>query len=615
MKSYKAIFGWGLLAIAFATSVIAFPRSTYLERLPEASIVLWFYVICKIVAEDGKMRSGGRLIWIGFESVVVAGIGYFFVRLIGSVMLFLPQLWFYLAILLDPFDLLGGGMRDSEAMKTGKLAPHWQPAPKTRSPGFYCLAVLGLLVLYWRMTAMSADNSGNVSLGLVCPAEEVQAIKNWFAAMGGLIVGEEGNSYRFQDFPGSEKVFGRNFEFSDRFIRTISSAEFALQQAKNPSDRFEGLLDLYSSKIESMFNDLRPKVIIVGFREHEADLRVTNPHLSAKERSALEYMQQDENAQAELFAPDPEELAKVAELRPQAEELLYRNFYRALKARLMQRPNAVPLQVIREHTYREDKATQSGATRAWNLGTSLFYKAGLLPWRPKNLPSNFCFVGVSFHHLKRRAGNLMYASVAQAFSSTVQPFVLRGATIPRDQVDFKQPYLKKAEAADLIERVIDAYLQNSGTLPDRIVIHKTSRYHEEEAAGFDAGLSRVPAIDLIWLAQTGFRMVKKGTQEVWRGTWVDVDDRDHYLFTTGYVPWWREYPGPHIPAPLLFGSYRKTDLRTRAEEILTLTKMNWNSSDGLSRNPVTISFARRVGMVMTELPEDTEPNPSYRFYM
>jgi hypothetical protein len=43
--------------------------------------------------------------------------------------------------------------------------------------------------------------------------------------------------------------------------------------------------------------------------------------------------------------------------------------------------------------------------RAWNLAVSLYYKAGGLPWRPADLPSNVCFVGISFHHLKRRARN------------------------------------------------------------------------------------------------------------------------------------------------------------------------------------------------------------------
>ncbi|HUK02979.1 MAG TPA: hypothetical protein VLW26_11935, partial [Steroidobacteraceae bacterium] len=367
---------------------------------------------------------------------------------------------------------------------------------------------------------------------------------------------------------------------------------------------------------ESLFVDGGPSTVIVALPEEEAELRILNPQLSQRERDALEHLQKEEDErQTSLFAPDPDELKRLAELKPQADELLYRRFYRALKARLMQCRNAVPIQVVREHTYREDKATQSPATRAWNLGVSLFYKSGNVPWKPVGLPENFCFIGVSFHHLKRQGGDVVYASVAQAFSTTVLPFVLRGAVLGRDQIRNRQPYLTEAQSADLVTRLIQAYEDLAGVRPDRVIIHKTSRYQKEEITGFSRARGLVPALDLIWLGQTGLRLVKKGSEEVWRGTLVSVNDADQYLFTTGYVPWWREYPGPHIPSPMQFGSAFPTDLPERAREILALTKMNWNSSDGLSRYPVTISFARRVGSIMTELADDPNPNPSYRFYM
>lgn len=169
------------------------------------------------------------------------------------------------------------------------------------------------------------------------------------------------------------------------------------------------------------------------------------------------------------------------------------------------------------------------------------------------------------------------------------PFVLRGALIGRDQLRRRQPYLTEAQSSDLVTRLVTAYQDLAGVTPDRLVIHKTSRYQREEIAGFSRARELVPAMDLIWLGQTGFRLVKKGTDEVWRGTLVDVNETDHYLFTTGFVPWWWKYPGPHIPAPLQFGCPHETDLAQRAREILALTKMNWNSSDGLERYPVTIS--------------------------
>jgi hypothetical protein len=42
--------------------------------------------------------------------------------------------------------------------------------------------------------------------------------------------------------------------------------------------------------------------------------------------------------------------------------------------------------------------------------------------------------------------------------------------------------------------------------------------------------------------------------------------------------------------------------------------MNWNSTEGIGRHPITISFARKVGTLMTELSDNQTPNPSYRFY-
>src|SRR3546814_15248295 len=93
------------------------------------------------------------------------------------------------------------------------------------------------------------------------------------------------------------------------------------------------------------------------------------------------------------------------------------------------------------------------------------------------------------------------------------------------------------------------------------------------------------------MRSTAFRLIRKGTQEPWRGTLCTVGD-EHYLFTSGYVPWWDEYPGPHIPAPLHLGSCGPTDIRQRAAEILSLTKLNWHSSTGLGRSPIPVSFDR-----------------------
>jgi len=113
--------------------------------------------------------------------------------------------------------------------------------------------------------------------------------------------------------------------------------------------------------------------------------------------------------------------------------------------RIMTHQNPVPVQVVRRDTFLgADDDGHSFATRSWNLATSMFYKAGHEPWRPADLPGNTCFVGISFHHLKRREGDVVYASVAQAFSNEIEPFALKGSTLPHEQRRDGQPYLNQA---------------------------------------------------------------------------------------------------------------------------------------------------------------------------
>lgn len=464
---------------------------------------------------------------------------------------------------------------------------------------------------------VDAGKLHEVRLALVGPAADVEAARAWLSRLNSFMPAVEGNSARYPNWPGAPSALGVRFLLEDRFIRHIDPARLNLAIQKGLArDGFEDLLDLFDGRIQGLLGDGSPHCIVVCLPEEIADLRIENPGLTPEERRALEQLRaEEESDQLGLFHPTPEELKAAEELRTQADDLLFRTFYRALKARAQNHLNAVPLQVLRRDTIeRPNDKGHSHATRSWNIATSLYYKAGGLPWRPAELPENVCFVGVSFHHLKKRAGSLVYASVAQAFSSDVEPFTLKGATIDHNQREDRQPYLNSEQAAALLKNVVDQYEGRAGVLPSRIVIHKTTTYHAQEEEGFRAAArGRVPACDMLWLRSTSFRLIRKGLQEPWRGTLCTVG-ADSYLFTSGFVPWWNEYPGPHIPAPIQIGAVGDTDIRQRAIEVLALSKMNWNSTEGISRFPITISFAKRVGQLMTELAENQVPNPSYRFH-
>jgi hypothetical protein len=162
--------------------------------------------------------------------------------------------------------------------------------------------------------------------------------------------------------------------------------------------------------------------------------------------------------------------------------------------------------------------------------------------------------------------------------------------------------------------VLTAYRDRAGRDPLRVVVHKTSNFTPDERAGIDHALRSVPVIELMTLRPGEFRMLREGVYPPHRGTYCSINDAA-FLFTSGYMPAYRTYPGPHVPAPLELVADPGVDTEAAAEDVLALTKMNWNSASAFMSLPITLNFAQKVGSVMGEIPPDVEPHPSLRFYM
>lgn len=464
-----------------------------------------------------------------------------------------------------------------------------------------------------------SDSVRTIRLGIVCLETETEKISNWVKRLDGWMIDTADNALRFPKFPGSSRALRIKFELNQvKHVREIGIEPFQTALGHDPQGRFKSLLDLFAGRIQTLFRDAGPSCILVGFPEEVAALRVANHRLSFREQRLLQRLQDESNdRQMELFDSFSEEEKRAAkELLPQADELLFRNFHRALKARCMNLHGAIPLQVIRKHTYEENSAKQNDATKAWNISVALAYKSGEIPWQPTTLTSGTCFVGISFHHLKKRSGDIVYASLAQAYSTNSEPYAIQGESVPRDQTINKQPYLKAEQANAIIQKIIARYNEQTGDDPARIVIHKSSMFVQPEIDGFRQCLKeQVSQVDLVSMRPAGLRLLTKGDKEVSRGCFVEIENDRTYFFTSGYVDWWKSYPGPHIPAPIELRGASGEDLYQCAGDILALTKMNWNSAEGLGRTPITLSFAQQVGVTMTELKEDEDVNPFFRFYM
>jgi len=72
-----------------------------------------------------------------------------------------------------------------------------------------------------------------------------------------------------------------------------------------------------------------------------------------------------------------------------------------------------------------------------------------------------------------------------------------------------------------------------------------------------------------------------------RGTFLELEQNKFALYTRGSVEFFATYPGMYVPQAL--GIRSKRPIRGRfflAQEILALTKMNWNNTqfDGFERS-------------------------------
>jgi hypothetical protein len=104
---------------------------------------------------------------------------------------------------------------------------------------------------------------------------------------------------------------------------------------------------------------------------------------------------------------------------------------------------------------------------------------------------------------------------------------------------------------------------------------------------------------------------------VLRGTAVTISRREGFLWTTGYIPRLRTYPGFETPKPIYIEIRRGDgDLKTVMRDILALTKINYNACDYSSGLPVTLKFANRVDEILTASPKGMAAPPlPFRFYI
>jgi len=184
--------------------------------------------------------------------------------------------------------------------------------------------------------------------------------------------------------------------------------------------------------------------------------------------------------------------------------------------------------------------------------------------------------------------------------------------------DDRRPHLTANQAYELLDRALAEYEVALSTPPARLVIHKSSKFNDAELDGFQqaADERRVRATDFVTILDTNMRLLRKGNYTPYRGTHIELNDTTHLLYTRGAVEYYKTYPGLYVPQPLEVRIVESDESPgVICEEILALTKMNWNNTQFDGKYPITIECARRVGQIIKYLGPNEHPQINYSFYM
>lgn len=268
----------------------------------------------------------------------------------------------------------------------------------------------------------------------------------------------------------------------------------------------------------------------------------------------------------------------------------------------------LPTQLVKPETL-EPSNDQEKASRAWNLTVGMLYKAQRgHPWKTKDMDPETCYAGIVFYKQQDTEKNVVRAALAHVFMQGDHNIIQSQPMRNLEEDENGKPHLSFEEANSIAEQIIEFYkLSHDGVTPNRLVLHKSSEYWENERNGFEAAAENGGVVkkDFVRVRpRTDVRLFPPDNFPPLRGTLFSIPaDDTHYLYTTGYVPEMVTWRGSGIPEPIEIkpDEVCRTPSIELCEEIMFLTKLDWNTSEFSVKEPVTTRVARKVGSVLSEI--------------
>ena len=300
---------------------------------------------------------------------------------------------------------------------------------------------------------------------------------------------------------------------------------------------------------------------------------------------------------------------------------------------------SMPTQVINDRTF----DFRYVASLSWRLAIALYVKAGGTPWRLaplSGIPSESAYIGLAYALRGNPREARFVTCCSQLFDADGggMQFVAYDARDPLDNSEDarRNPYLSRSDMRAVLARSLDLYRRrNGGQVPQRVAVHKTTDFKEQELAGVSDALAAVEEVECVkvttdvkwrgvWLQAPRSQGSKSQPDgyPVHRGTMVPLSGTSALLWVAGNAPSVAQrggsffQGGKSIPSPLIFTRQMgRGPLEVIASELLALTKMDWNNDALYDPIPVTIRYSQRLARIIANVPDLPRSAYPYRMFM
>jgi hypothetical protein len=423
-----------------------------------------------------------------------------------------------------------------------------------------------------------------IRLGVVCPKRDTQILSQYLCQSGQIHQPNQTEKDYLIDYPGFQPAFGVPLEVP----RPGDDA-----WAVCPEPKIGGVAEESSLELAQLIT-----------RAIDAVVAAEKPHVVL------------------VFIPD-----RWAIWRGYQDEYERFDLHDFVKAYCVQK--GIATQFLEEHTF--SSAQQCRVW--WWLSVALYTKAMRTPWVLEALDPDTAFVGLGFTiNQFAPKGQQVVLGCSHLYNAQGEGLQFRLSKIENPIIIRRNPHMSYEDARRVAETIRQLFFESQFRLPPRVVVHKQTRFLDDEKKGLLDGLSGVGAVDLLEInTDAALRYVSSVVKEngsfdednfpVRRGTVVQLDSRKALIWghgvTDAVTQGRRYFQGKrHIPAPLLLRRHAgNADLEALAAEILGLSKMDWNSADMYSKLPTTIYSSKQIARIGAKLQRFGPMSYDYRLFM